>query len=73
MSKRYMGVITREDHWFIARCLEVPVTTQGKTIEEAQVNLKEAVELYIESFLEDELPDSVGEVMLYPMEVAQSA
>jgi predicted RNase H-like HicB family nuclease len=73
MSKRYMGVITKEDNWFIARCLEVPVTTQGKTIEEAQANLKEAVELYIESFEDVELPESAGEVMLYPMEVAQSA
>lgn len=52
MSKRSMGVITREDDWFIARCLEVSVTTQGKTIEEAQVNLRETVELYLESFTE---------------------
>lgn len=73
MSKRYMGVITKEDDWYIARCLEVPVTTQGKTIEEAQANLREAVELYLESFQDDEYPEAANEVMLYPMEVVLSA
>ena len=73
MSKRYTAVITKEEGWYIARCLEIPVTTQGRTIEDAQANLKEAIELYIESFPEDELPESTGEIMLYPVEVARSA
>jgi len=29
------------------------VTSQGETLEEAQANIKEAIELYIESFAED--------------------
>jgi hypothetical protein len=29
------------------------VTSQGETLEEAQANIKEAIELYIESFGED--------------------
>ena len=33
----------------MARCIELGVVSQGKTIEEAQANLKEAVELYLES------------------------
>jgi len=32
----------------VARCLELGVVSQGKNIEEAQKNLKEAVELYLE-------------------------
>ncbi|PIZ00747.1 type II toxin-antitoxin system HicB family antitoxin [bacterium (Candidatus Gribaldobacteria) CG_4_10_14_0_8_um_filter_33_9] len=40
--------ITQEDKWYIARCLELGVVSQGKTIEGAQKNLKEAVELYLE-------------------------
>jgi predicted RNase H-like HicB family nuclease len=33
----------------VAHCVELDVVSQGKTIEEAQANLKEAVELYLES------------------------
>lgn len=35
--------------------------SQGKTIKEAQANLKEAVVLYLESFGTDDLPESTGE------------
>jgi len=41
-------IITKENKWYVARCIEVGVVSQGKTIEEAQENLKEAVELYLE-------------------------
>jgi len=32
----------------VAHSLELGVASQGKTIEEAQANLKEAIELYLE-------------------------
>ncbi len=70
MSKKFTAVITREEHWYVAHCVELGVVSQGKTIEEAQANLKEAVELYLESFGEEDLPASTGEVMFYPFEVA---
>lgn len=41
-------VINKEAKWFVARSLELGVVSQGKTIEEAEGNLKEAVELYLE-------------------------
>jgi len=50
MSKRLNAVITKEEKWYVARCVELGVVSQGKTIEEAKANLKEAVELYLESF-----------------------
>ena len=46
------------------------VVSQGKTIEEAKANLQEAVELYLESFGSEDLPESTGEVVFYPLEVA---
>lgn len=70
MSKKFTAVITREENWYVAHCVELAVVSQGKTIEEAQANLKEAVELYLESFGEEDLPASTGEVMFYPFEVA---
>ena len=57
MSKRLNAVITQEEKWYVARCVELGVVSQGKTIEEAKANLKEAVELYLESFGSDGLAE----------------
>ncbi len=70
MSRKFTAVITKEENWYVAHCIELGVVSQGKTIEEAQANLKEAVELYLESFGAEDVPESAGEVMLYPLEVA---
>jgi predicted RNase H-like HicB family nuclease len=42
------AAVTHEGEWYVARCLQVEVTSQGETIEEALDNLKEALELYFE-------------------------
>lgn len=68
-SRRFTAVITREPKWYVAHCVELGVTGQGRTIAKAQANLKEAVELYLESFGSADLPENTGEVMLYPLEV----
>jgi predicted RNase H-like HicB family nuclease len=73
MPVKFTAVITKEDKWYVAHCVELGVVSQGKTIEKAQANLKEAVELYIESFGAEDLPDSMGEVVLYPLEVVVNA
>ena len=48
MSYYFTAIITKEGKWFVAKCVELGVVSQGKTIEEAQKNLKEATELYLE-------------------------
>ncbi|MBU2635106.1 type II toxin-antitoxin system HicB family antitoxin [Patescibacteria group bacterium] len=48
MTYKFTTIITQEDKWYVARCVELGVVSQGKTIEKAQENLKEAVELYLE-------------------------
>jgi len=73
MSHRFTAVITKEEKWYVALCVELGVVSQGRTIEEAKTNLKEAVELYIESFGTEDLPQSNEEVMLYPLEVVINA
>ncbi len=45
-------IVWKEEDTFIVREVFTGVTTQGKTIEEALENIKEAVELYLE-----ELPE----------------
>jgi len=44
------AVITKEEDMYVAKCAEVGTVSQGKTIEEAIGNLKEATELYLEDF-----------------------
>lgn len=73
MSLKFTAVITKDDKWYVALCVELGVVSQGKTIEEAKKNLQEAVELYIESFGTDDLPESNGDVLFYPFEVVLNA
>ena len=40
------AVIEREDDWFVATCPELGVASQGRTIEEAEKLIKEAVEFF---------------------------
>jgi len=40
--------IEREEDWVVAICLENNIASQGKTIDEAIMNLKEAITLYYE-------------------------
>ena len=50
MSKRFLVRITKERDWYVARCAEPEVTTQGKTLRAARANLREAIELYMETW-----------------------
>jgi predicted RNase H-like HicB family nuclease len=42
------AAVTHEGDWYLARCLEVEVASQGRTVEDALASLKEALELYFE-------------------------
>ncbi len=44
----FTAVIRRGEKQFVALCPEVDVVSQGKTVEKAIANLREAVELYVE-------------------------
>lgn len=42
------AAVTHEDPWYVARCLEIEVASQGRTADEAIENLTEALELFLE-------------------------
>jgi len=63
---RFTAAITREGAWYVARCLEVEVTSQGKGVEEALANLREALELYFEDIPP---PEPTGGPIIAPVEV----
>ena len=54
-ERTFTAVIHRERNMYVADCPEVRTVSQGKTIEEAVANLREATELYLEEF---PLPES---------------
>ena len=49
MKYKFTTIINKEGKWYNAKCAELGVVSQGKTIEEAQKNLIEATELYLEN------------------------
>jgi predicted RNase H-like HicB family nuclease len=48
MLKQIDYVVWQEGKYFVSQCLNVNVSSFGKSIDEAAKNLKEAVELYFE-------------------------
>lgn len=48
MKKIIQVHIHKGDKYYIAECLDLPVVTQGKTLDELVVNLREAVGLQLE-------------------------
>lgn len=51
MKNNNLNVIyIREANWIVARCIEIDIVSQGKTMRSAQRNIKEAINIYIESF-----------------------
>ncbi len=64
--KRFTAAITKEGRWYVAKSIEVEVASQGKTVEEALANLKEALELYFE---DEDLPINYPTPIIAPLEV----
>ena len=65
MNIKYNVVIQNEEEWYVAKCLDNSVASQGRTIEEAIQNLKEALELYYEN----EEPILPKEILVTTVEV----
>jgi len=51
----YTAIIEKEGDLYAALCPELDVASQGTTVEEATSNLREAVELFLESADSEEL------------------
>jgi predicted RNase H-like HicB family nuclease len=50
MKREFTAVFQKRDKWYVAYVEEIPgVNTQGRALKEARANLKEALQLIIES------------------------
>ena len=63
----FTAAITHEAPWYVARCLDVEVTSQGISADEALANLKEALELYFE---DSNLPEGVEPPVIAKVELS---
>ncbi len=63
---RFTAAVTHEEPWYVARCLEVEVTSQGETVEKALENLREALELYFE---DQPLPEHLETPIIAPVDI----
>jgi len=67
-STLFNVIVQKDGSWFVTRCIDNSVASQGKTIEEALDNLKKAIELYYEDEPYCNLPVPA---LLTSMEVSQ--
>ena len=70
MNYRFSALITKEDGFYVARCPELSVTSQGQDVESARANLSEAIELYLETWGVPEQRPAEGEAFWTTVEVS---
>ena len=71
MKYKLTAVIEREGHRYVALCPEVDIASQGDTIEQARDNLKEALELFMETAPLEEIRRRLrGDIFVTQVEVA---
>jgi predicted RNase H-like HicB family nuclease len=63
------AIIHKGDTHYVAECLEVPVVTQGETLDETMANLQEAVALHLEDEDLEELGLTQNPAILVTMEL----
>lgn len=52
MKNLFTAIVHKEDELYVAECPEVGTASQGESIEDAEMNLQEATELYLEEFID---------------------
>ncbi len=69
-TRTFTAAIHREGDGYVALCPELDVASQGDTLDEARENLREAVELFLETASAQEIRDRLhGDVVVSPLEV----
>jgi predicted RNase H-like HicB family nuclease len=71
MKYRFSALITKENGWYVARCPELNVTSQGQNVEDARANLTEAMELYLETWGLPEQTPSEADSFWTTVEISQ--
>jgi predicted RNase H-like HicB family nuclease len=72
MSHHYTVIFEKEDEGgYHVFCPSLPgCHTQSETIEEGIANIREAIELYLESLKQDGLPIPEEDILIKPIEIS---
>lgn len=66
VSRTLTAAVVRDGEWYVARCLEVEVASQGESVDAALADLREALELFFE---DDEVPARFDHPLVTPIEI----
>jgi len=70
-ARQFTAIIEREDDSYVALCPELDIASQGATVEDARLNLKEAIELFFESASSEEIRERLhDEIFVTRLEIA---
>ncbi len=70
-TRRFTAMIYRDNGGYVALCPELDVASQGESVEDASANLREAIELFLESADPTEIASRMhGEVFVASLEVS---
>jgi predicted RNase H-like HicB family nuclease len=61
--------IRKGEKYYVAECLEIPVVTQGKTLDDAVTNLKDAAALHLEGEDLEQLGLALNPTLIITMEM----
>jgi predicted RNase H-like HicB family nuclease len=69
--KQFTAIIEREGNGYVSLCPELDIASQGDSVEEARINLAEALELFFEHASESEIKERLhNEIFITRLEVA---
>ena len=69
--KQFTAIIEREENQYVALCPELDIASQGKTVEQARLNLLEALELFFETASPQEIDERLhNEIFITRLEVS---
>lgn len=69
--QNFTAIIEKEGNSYVALCPELDVASQGDTVEEAKINLQEAIELLFEHASETEIRNRLkNDIFITNMQIA---
>jgi len=69
-KRNFTAIIEKEDNMYVASCPELDIASQGNSVELARQNLKEAIELFLESASPSEIQERLhSELFITQLEV----
>jgi predicted RNase H-like HicB family nuclease len=71
MVRKVTAIIEKDKEGYVSLCPDLDIASQGDTVEQARDNLKEALELFLESASKEEIEERLhGDIFVTQLEIA---